>query len=166
MEVREKFFIQFMVFREKFDLLEKYRFLLDEEEIDASTINKSFGSEREVIIMTTARTQKLGFLACDLRLNTAITRAQRLLIIVGNRNNLDRDDTRRKFINYIVKNKAMYDRIPDEPSVLEFADSEPGDIDKAWADKVAQCEITSEKKKTRKRRYKQKKARRLKSFKC
>ncbi|CAD5230201.1 unnamed protein product [Bursaphelenchus okinawaensis] len=80
--------------------------------LTVDSVERFQGSEREVIIMTTARTQKLGFLACDLRLNTAITRAQRLLIVVGHRKNLERHGNWKKFIKYVQANDAVYQDLP------------------------------------------------------
>uniref|UniRef100_A0A1I8BTE6 RNA helicase n=1 Tax=Meloidogyne hapla TaxID=6305 RepID=A0A1I8BTE6_MELHA len=58
------------------------------------------GSEREVIIMSMVRQYDLGFLRCDLRLNTSISRAKYMLIIIGNEALLSLHATWKKFIYY------------------------------------------------------------------
>ncbi|KAF7627280.1 J domain-containing protein [Meloidogyne graminicola] len=58
------------------------------------------GSEREVIIMSMVRQYDLGFLRCDLRLNTSISRAKYMLIIIGNEALLSQHTTWKKFIYY------------------------------------------------------------------
>jgi len=58
------------------------------------------GSERDVIIISTVRTESLGFLRCDLRLNTTISRAKSLLVVIGNDDLLRGHESWRKFIYY------------------------------------------------------------------
>uniref|UniRef100_A0A914GRM9 RNA helicase n=1 Tax=Globodera rostochiensis TaxID=31243 RepID=A0A914GRM9_GLORO len=58
------------------------------------------GSEREVIIISTVRQMDIGFLRCDLRLNTSISRAKYLLIVIGNEELLSQHITWKKFVYY------------------------------------------------------------------
>jgi len=72
------------------------------------------GSERRVIIISTVRSSvqhmdfdekhKLGFVANSKRFNVAITRAQALLIVVGNPFVLQNDDDWKSFIHYSIEN--------------------------------------------------------------
>ncbi|KAM3569153.1 hypothetical protein VYU27_008740 [Nannochloropsis oceanica] len=52
--------------------------------VKVSTVDAFQGAEREVIIYSSVRTAGLGFLDSPNRLNVAITRARRHLILVGN----------------------------------------------------------------------------------
>ncbi len=54
--------------------------------IQISTVDAFQGSEKEIIILNTVRTSGIGFIGDKKRLNVAITRAKRNLIIVGSEN--------------------------------------------------------------------------------
>uniref|UniRef100_A0AC34QBP6 RNA helicase n=1 Tax=Panagrolaimus sp. JU765 TaxID=591449 RepID=A0AC34QBP6_9BILA len=60
-------------------------------DLTIGTVETFQGSERRVVIMTTTRTRHIGFLKDRRRLNTAITRAKQLLIIVGDPTLLQQD---------------------------------------------------------------------------
>ena len=81
------------------------------------TVERFQGSERRVMIMTTVRTDQIGFLneyrvlyyffSCHLlairiqkfqRFNTAITRAKHLLIVIGDPYLLSKDSTWNKYV--------------------------------------------------------------------
>jgi superfamily I DNA and/or RNA helicase len=79
-------------------------------EIDVNTIDGFQGREKDIIIFSTVRSDitsnnnhnnshhhhghsSIGFVSDERRLNVAITRAKRLLIIVGNSLTLSRDST-------------------------------------------------------------------------
>ena len=72
------------------------------------------GQERKVIIVSTVRSKAdttgsdalrdLGFLTNPKRFNVALTRAQALLIVVGNPKLLSFDDNWKVFIDYVVNN--------------------------------------------------------------
>jgi len=74
------------------------------------------GSERRVIIISTVRSQteylafdekhKLGFLSNPKRFNVAITRAQALLIVIGNPYLLEHDEHWKSLLHYCVDNHA------------------------------------------------------------
>ena len=51
--------------------------------VQISTVDAFQGAERDVIILSTSRTARLGFSDSPKRLNVAITRARRHLIIMG-----------------------------------------------------------------------------------
>ncbi|KAI1726516.1 AAA domain-containing protein [Ditylenchus destructor] len=78
------------------------------------------GSEREVIIMSTVRTEHLGFLKCDLRLNTSISRAKKLLIVIGNDEILREHLSWKKFIFYCNFHGGYVDRNGKKSNVLEL----------------------------------------------
>jgi superfamily I DNA and/or RNA helicase len=69
--------------------------------IKASTVDAFQGAEKEVIILTCARTGSLGFIDSSHRLNVAITRARRHLIIIGSSQVLEKTETWRFIISHI-----------------------------------------------------------------
>uniref|UniRef100_A0A914PNN7 Helicase ATP-binding domain-containing protein n=1 Tax=Panagrolaimus davidi TaxID=227884 RepID=A0A914PNN7_9BILA len=87
---------------------ESIRKRLNSKEITVETVEKFQGSERRVIIISTVRTSgNLGFMADNLRFNTAITRAKHLLIVVGNINSLSTQKSWKRFIDYCRENGSM-----------------------------------------------------------
>ncbi|CAD5233958.1 unnamed protein product [Bursaphelenchus xylophilus] len=76
------------------------------DELTVDSVERFQGSERKVIFMTCTRTRQLGFVACALRLNTSITRAQQLLVVVGNAAALRQHDSWRNFIDYCRQNSS------------------------------------------------------------
>ncbi|EKM76476.1 hypothetical protein AGABI1DRAFT_131302 [Agaricus bisporus var. burnettii JB137-S8] len=89
-------------------LLDKDRKL---EDITVGSVEQFQGQERRVIIMSTVRSNEhyvtadirrsLGFVADRRRFNVAVTRAQALLIVIGNPILLSLDPLWRGFMNYI-----------------------------------------------------------------
>ena len=78
---------------------EKIRELINNPEITVETVEKFQGSERRVILISTVRTgYTLGFIGDKLRLNTAITRAKHLLIVVGHKTSLSRNKSWKKYV--------------------------------------------------------------------
>ncbi|KAF5329141.1 hypothetical protein D9611_013223 [Ephemerocybe angulata] len=82
--------------------------------VKVGSVEEFQGQERKVIIMSTVRSSKdfvdydlrhtLGFVANPRRFNVAVTRAQALLVIVGNPHVLGLDPLWRSFLNYIHHN--------------------------------------------------------------
>ncbi len=61
--------------------------------IECKTVDGYQGREKDVIILSTVRTAGIGFLADYRRLNVAITRARRILVVIGHVPNLSGDPT-------------------------------------------------------------------------
>ncbi|KAF9527429.1 RNA helicase [Crepidotus variabilis] len=114
------------------DLLRKDMKLRD---IKVGSVEEFQGQERRVIIMSTVRSNKdfitsdirrsLGFVAHKQRLNVALTRAQALLIVVGNPVVLSLDPLWRAFLSFVYlrggwKGKKI-DWDPNEPIDNDFA---------------------------------------------
>jgi ATP-dependent RNA/DNA helicase IGHMBP2 len=75
--------------RNKLNLIEK-----DGERCEVSTVDGFQGREKEVIVLSLVRSNpmhEVGFLADERRLNVAITRPKRLLIIVGDTGTVSKD---------------------------------------------------------------------------
>jgi len=124
-------------------------------EITVGSVEQFQGQERKVIIMATTRSNEehhprraLGFLTNRRRLNVAITRAQSMLIMVGDPEVLKLDPLWRTFLNYIrlrggstgkepswkakdVVNLPDYEIIPRQEGVIygeEFIDGKSREI--------------------------------------
>lgn len=86
---------------------------LPQEDADSpirfSTVDAFQGNEKDVIILSTVRSKSIGFSADPCRLNVAITRARSQLIIVGNRELLERDNLWKRVLAYIAKNGRFLD---------------------------------------------------------
>lgn len=84
---------------------------LPQEDADSpirfSTVDAFQGNEKDVIILSTVRSKSIGFSADPCRLNVAITRARSQLIIVGNRELLERDNLWKRVLAYIAKNGPL-----------------------------------------------------------
>ncbi|KAK2077040.1 hypothetical protein QBZ16_005268 [Prototheca wickerhamii] len=61
--------------------------------VQVSTIDAFQGREADVVILSTVRSRRLGFLADPRRINVALTRARRGLVVLGQRVLLERDPT-------------------------------------------------------------------------
>ncbi|KAN0127186.1 P-loop containing nucleoside triphosphate hydrolase protein, partial [Lactarius tabidus] len=77
------------------------------KDVDVGSVEKFQGQERKVIIFATTRSnlevdrrKAMGFLQNRQRMNVAITRAQSLLIVIGDPEVLGKDELWRTFLNY------------------------------------------------------------------
>ncbi|KAH7924376.1 P-loop containing nucleoside triphosphate hydrolase protein [Leucogyrophana mollusca] len=86
------------------------------DEVKVGSVEEFQGQERKVIIISTVRSSRnfveydlkhtLGFVANPRRFNVAITRAQALLIVVGDPSVLSLDPLWRSFLNYVHQNRG------------------------------------------------------------
>lgn len=81
-------------------------FLKNKVDVDVKTVDGFQGKEKEIILISTVRSNKwgnIGFLSDLRRLNVAITRAKKKLIIIGNAETLSHNPTYRRLIDYCRK---------------------------------------------------------------
>ena len=93
-------------YKDQEDFLEK----LLPSNVEVKTVDGFQGREKEVIILSTVRSNKegeIGFLEDLRRLNVAITRPKRKLIIVGDKKTLSTHPTYKKLIDYIKNNGKL-----------------------------------------------------------
>ncbi|VDC03812.1 unnamed protein product [Peniophora sp. CBMAI 1063] len=117
--------------------------------IKVGSVEEFQGQERKVIFVSTTRSSRelvaydlkhtLGFVANPRRFNVAVTRAQALLIIVGNPNVLSLDPLWRRFLNSVHQNDGW--RGPSIPWDPEDEVDENGEYD-AQARASGAAEIT------------------------
>lgn len=78
-------------------------YLKNKVDVDVKTVDGFQGKEKEIIIISTVRSNKwgnIGFLSDLRRLNVAITRAKKKLIIIGNIETLNHNHTYKRLIDY------------------------------------------------------------------
>uniref|UniRef100_A0A7E4VNK8 RNA helicase n=1 Tax=Panagrellus redivivus TaxID=6233 RepID=A0A7E4VNK8_PANRE len=93
-------------YRSQTDLL--HQMLGRQSKVTVDSIERFQGGEKRVIIITCVRNGKnLGFLKNPARLNTAISRAKQLLIMIGHADSLDTLPDWKKFIDYCRENNAF-----------------------------------------------------------
>lgn len=77
---------------------------------EVSTIDAFQGREADAIILSTVRSNGLGFVCDFRRINVAITRAKYGVFILGNRNCLEKNDTWKSIISVLDGDKHCYNR--------------------------------------------------------
>ena len=80
-------------------------------DIEASTIDGYQGREKDIIIVSMVRSNdenKVGFIADKERINVAITRARKLVIIVGDSSTICTNQFLFDLVNFIVKNGKRF----------------------------------------------------------
>ncbi|GAB0097443.1 hypothetical protein DMENIID0001_130800 [Sergentomyia squamirostris] len=105
------------------------------KDIAIGSVDLFQGQEKPIIIFSTVRsnTETVGFLNNPKRLNVALTRAQGLLIVVGNMNTLQKDDLWCEFIDFCKENRLIY-----EPPVRKIVQKPKQTKQSKQKDKTAQ----------------------------
>ena len=90
---------------------------LEPESLEVKTVDGFQGREKEAVLVSLTRSNpdnEIGFLADRRRLNVALTRARRKLIVVGDDATVTVDPVFRDFVEY-VQERGRYTLLPDRP---------------------------------------------------
>ena len=83
---------------------DQVKIIQEKTPVEVKTVDGFQGREKEIIIISTVRSNphgNIGFLSDLRRLNVAITRAKRKLIIIGNKNTLENNPTYFRLIKFV-----------------------------------------------------------------
>lgn len=87
---------------------------LDYDELEIDTVDGFQGREKEVVLISLVRSNRdnnIGFLQDVRRLNVALTRAKRKLVVVGDEVTVGSNETYQDFIEYSSKNGLHYTKV-------------------------------------------------------
>jgi superfamily I DNA and/or RNA helicase len=95
-------------YKDQVDLFKKHNNI---ENLEINTVDGFQGREKEVILISLVRSNShnnIGFLRDLRRLNVALTRAKRKLIIIGDSSTIEKNETYKNLVDYIKDNGLYY----------------------------------------------------------
>ena len=78
------------------------------QQIEVNTVDGFQGREKDVILFSCVRTNGIGFLKDERRLNVAITRARHACVLIGNVVCLRKNDTWSALVQHLNSNGVLY----------------------------------------------------------
>lgn len=106
--------------------IEQLKTRMKDLDVETSTIDGYQGREKDIVIISMVRSNdslSVGFVAEEARINVAITRAKRLVILIGDSSTICGTEYLFSLVNYIAKNGKRFriDIIPSgEKSVIDI----------------------------------------------
>jgi ATP-dependent RNA/DNA helicase IGHMBP2 len=91
--------------------VKKLKLLCQDKQLEIGSIDGFQGREKEVVVVSLVRSNdrgEVGFLSDTRRMNVGLTRARRLLIVVGDSSTLSRHPFYREFLTYVEEIKAHH----------------------------------------------------------
>jgi superfamily I DNA and/or RNA helicase len=89
--------------------VKKLRLLTPEKDVEIGSVDSFQGREKEVVILSLVRSNEqgeVGFLSDTRRMNVGMTRARRLLIVIGDSATISRHPFYNDFLAYVEKQNA------------------------------------------------------------
>ncbi|XP_028598812.2 5'-3' DNA helicase ZGRF1 isoform X1 [Podarcis muralis] len=118
--------------------------------VQVSTVDAFQGAEKEIIILSCVRTKQVGFIDSEKRVNVALTRGKRHLLIVGNQNCLSKNKLWRCIIQHCAGRKNGLQHVSQ-------CEQQLNDIIKSYVErKKEEEEMNKEKEKSKRKSLSQK----------
>lgn len=101
--------------------VKKLRVMSEDKEMEIGSIDSFQGREKEVVVLSLVRSNEkgeVGFLSDVRRMNVGMTRARRLLIVIGDSGTISQHPFYSEFLDYIEKidaHRSAWEWINDEP---------------------------------------------------
>jgi len=146
--------------------VELLRSRLPHRALEVGSVDGFQGREKEAILISTVRSNsegEVGFLRERRRMNVAVTRARRLVVIVGDSSTLGRDSFLQEMVDYFQEaENALYLTHEDYQFQLdehaELVDRDDARVKQAAARALEKARVQAEKEKERERQQKAKEA--------
>jgi predicted DNA helicase len=99
------------------DQVDRIRGMVDEDDIEVDTVDGFQGREKEAVLISLTRSNdasRVGFLRDVRRLNVALTRARRKLVVVGDSTTVGSEPVYGTFLEYVDQRGRSIEAVPDK----------------------------------------------------